>query len=74
MKTSEAVREIMKEQGIGTTKMASRMDKTPRVVSDRLRQDNMSVSILNELLRVLDYKVIIVPRDTKLPRGGFEID
>ena len=74
MKAVEAVRAIMKEQDIGTNKMADRMGKPPRLVSDRLSQDNISITKLNEMLRLLDYKVMFVPRDTRIPDGGYEVD
>jgi len=66
MKVNEAVRSIMKSKDIGTNLLASKMGKTPRLVSDRLRMDNMSIEKLTEILRVMDYKVVLVPRDVKL--------
>ncbi|MBS1412889.1 MAG: hypothetical protein HPZ00_06230 [Christensenellaceae bacterium] len=74
MKTTDAVREIMKAKGIGVNKMADRLNKSSRLVSERLSQDNISIAKLQELLRVLDYKVIIVPRETRLPANSFEVE
>lgn len=74
MKTSEAVREIMKEKDIGTSALADRIGKPPRLVSDRLRQDNISVDKLRELLRVMDYKIVIMPRNTVLKGNEYEIE
>lgn len=74
MKATEIVREIMKAQEVGLNKMASRMGKQPRLVSDRLAQENISIDKLNELLQVLDYKVLIVPRDAKRPAGAYEVE
>ena len=74
MKTTDAVREIMKAKGIGVNKMADRLNKSSRLVSERLSQDNISIAKLQELLRVLDYKVIIVPRETRLPTNSFEVE
>ncbi|HJA69230.1 MAG TPA: hypothetical protein H9664_04340 [Firmicutes bacterium] len=74
MKTTDAVREIMKVKGIGVNKMADRLNKSSRLVSERLSQDNISIAKLQELLRVLDYKVIIVPRETRLPANSFEVE
>ena len=73
MKASEAIREVMSLQGVGTNKMADRLNKPPRLVSDRLRQDNISVAKMDEMLRVLDYKIVIVPREARALEGGFEI-
>lgn len=77
MKTVEAVREIMKEQNIGVNKMADRLNRKPNVISERLGQSNISIVKLSEMLRVLDYKIMLVPRKlqhrravTKLNKGS----
>ena len=66
MKTNEAVRSIMKSKDIGTNTLAAKVGKSPRLVSDRLSQENISIAKLTEILRVMDYKIVLVPRDTKL--------
>lgn len=73
MKATEAIREIMKEEGIGVTKLADRLGKGKNVISERLRQDNISMEKLGEILRVLDYKVVLIPRDMVTPKNGYEI-
>ena len=73
MKATEAIREIMKEEGIGVTKLADRLGKGKNVISERLRQDNISMEKLGEILRVLDYKVVLIPRDMVTPKSGYEI-
>lgn len=81
LKTNEAVREIMKNQGIGVNSLASKMGKDvngkdvpARRISERLSQENISIKVLDEMLRVLDYKIVLVPRTVKTPEGGFEIE
>ena len=74
MKTGDAVREIMKSQNVGVNQMAARLEKSSRLVSERLGQDNISVAKLREMLRVLDYKVVIIPRGARVPEGGVEIE
>jgi signal recognition particle subunit SEC65 len=74
MKATEAVRKIMEEQGVGLTKLADRIEKSVRLVSDRLSQENISVKNLKEMLRGLDYKIVIMPRDVTTPKGGVEIE
>lgn len=74
MKTGEAVREIMKNKEVGVNALAARIDKTPRLVSERLSQENISIAKLREMLSALDYKVAIVPRNAKLPENGFEVE
>jgi hypothetical protein len=73
MKAGDAVREVMREKEIGVNQMADRLNKSPRLVSERLSQDNISITKLQELLRVLDYKIAILPRTARLPEGGYEL-
>ena len=74
MRTGNAVREVMKLKQIGVNQLADLMGKTHRLVSERLGQENISVKKLNEMLRVMGYKTIIVPRDTRIPSDSFEIE
>lgn len=74
MKATDAVREIMKEKNISLGQMANTLDTSVRLVSDRLRMPNISLSKLRDLLRVIDYKVVIIPRTTRIPDGGYEIE
>lgn len=74
MKTGDAVREVMKIKEVGVNQMADRLGKSPRLVSERLSQQNISITKLNEMLTVMDYKILIVPRDTRIPSDGFEIE
>ncbi len=61
MKASKAVKEIMNEQNVTLSKLASRMNKSLRLVSDRLRADNITTKNLVEMLRNLDYELVVVP-------------
>lgn len=48
MKITGAIREVMKMQGVGTNKMADRMNRPPRFVSDRLRLENIIFDLSRE--------------------------
>lgn len=61
MKASKAVKEIMNIQNVSLTTLAGRMNKSLRLVSDRLRAENITTSNLSEMLRSLDYELIIAP-------------
>lgn len=74
MKTGDAVREVMKLKEVGVNQLADKMGKSPRLVSERLGQENISVKKLNEMLRLMDYKILIVPRDTQTPIDSFKIE
>ena len=47
MKTGDAVREVMKIKEVGVNQMADRLGKSPRLVSERLSQQNISNTKLN---------------------------
>lgn len=74
MKTNEAVRNVMKDKDIGVNQMARMLGKSSRLVSERLSQENISVLKLQEMLRLLDYKIVIVPQKTRLSDGEYEIE
>lgn len=74
MRTGDAVRGVMKIKQTGVNQLADQMGRSPRLVSERLGQENISVKKLNEMLRVMGYKTIIVPRDTRIPADSFEIE
>lgn len=70
----QAVRTVMKDQKVKISTLADRLEEDYNVVNQRFRQKNVSVAILTKMLRLLDYKVVILPRDAKLPEGGIEIE
>lgn len=74
MKTSDAIREVMAIRNLKVTDVAYSLNKKSNVISERLTQTNMSIAKVNEMLRLMNYKVVIVPRDTRLQDGWFEIE
>lgn len=75
MKATEAIREIMRIREVKPSMLATTLNlKKSNVLSERLGQKNMSVIKMNEMLDVLDYKMVVVPRDWEIPENGFEID
>jgi len=74
MKATEAVRKIMEDKGVTLTELAGRSGKKVNVIWDRLSQKNISVEKLNEMARVLDYKIIMVPRETRMSEGYYEVE
>lgn len=74
MNAMEAVKEIMKIREIRPAVLAGRLGVKANVLSERFTQKNVSVNKLSEMLRLLDYKIILVPRETRVPEGGFEVE
>ena len=70
----EAVKEIMKLKDIRPAVLCDRLKIKSNVLSERFKQKNVSVEKLNDMLRAMDYKVVVVPRTTRVPEGGFEIE
>lgn len=74
MKAFEAVRAIMTATSTKVADIAFRTNKKSNVISERLSQENISIEKLNEMLRVMNYKIVVMPRETRIPEGGYEIE
>lgn len=77
MTSKEIVSNLMQEQGVTNAEMAAKLDVTQAALWDRLnpkKTNNMTVKKLNEMLKMLDYKVVAVPRKSRLPEGGYEVE
>ena len=70
----EAVKEIMKLKDIRPAVLCDKLNIKSNVLSERFKQKNVSVEKLNDMLRVMDYKIVAVPRDSRIPEGGFKIE
>lgn len=73
----EIIKNIMKEQGITNAEMADRLNITQATLWDRLNNKKVKdipLSLLNDMLRVLDYSVQIVPRATRTPDKGYKVE
>ena len=84
MKATEALKLIRSEKNLTMSTIASRLGKLTgdkandkkavNVLTKRLSQENISVAVLNEMLRAMDYKVVIVPHNARLPADSYEIE
>ena len=74
MKACEAVKEIMKGKGVRVVDLRKRLGLESNTMVGRLNQENISVAKLNEMLRAMDYKVVIVPSDKRLNAGEYEVE
>ena len=78
MLAKSIVRAIMDKRGIGMSRMAKMLGFSyPQKVTDRLgtgKSANMSVDTLDQMVRVLGYKVVVVPEDVKIEDEWYEID
>lgn len=77
MKAREIVKTIMNTLNVTNATMAARLSISQAALWDRLNTKKLKdipVSTLNEMLKVLDYKIVIVPRETRVPTNGYTVD
>lgn len=74
MTTTEILLSIMEEQGVRQKTLANRLAIRENTTRGRIFQTNISIDKLDELLRVLDYKIQIVPSGTRTPKGGYDVE
>ena len=77
MNSKEIVKDILKKQDKKNAEFADMLNISPNALWDRLnntrKTKDLSVSTLNDMLRVLGYKILIVPRDTKV-EDSYKVD
>lgn len=74
MKATTAVREIMTIRNEKVASLADKLKVKSNVLSERLSQDNISIVKLDEMLRLMDYKIVIVPRETREQEGWYRVE
>ena len=74
MLAMEAVRKVMQTQGVKPAALCEMLNIKSNVLSERFKQKNVSITKLNEMLKLLNYKVILLPSDTEVPENGIEVE
>jgi hypothetical protein len=74
MKATTAVREVMTIRNEKVASLADKLKVKSNVLSERLSQDNISIVKLDEMLRLMDYKIVIVPRETREQEGWYRVE
>ena len=77
MLAKAVVKAIMGSKSIGPSKMAEMLGCIRQTISDRLgtgKSVSMGTDKLDEMVRVLGYKVIVVPQEVEMKDGWYEID
>lgn len=73
----EIVKDIMNRQEKTNAEVADALGITQAAMWDRLNNKKVKdipLSTLNDMLRVLGYKVCIVPRTTRVPEDGYKVE
>lgn len=78
MKAVEIVKVIMEEQGKSKAQLGRAVgipsEKNPTdVINKRLKQENISVNVLSEMLAAMGYTMVVVPTGTRLKEGEYEV-
>lgn len=76
MTGKEIVKAIMNEQNVSNAELAHKVDIKPTAMWDRLNNTNskdLNVSLLNDMLRALGYKLQAVPFNKQTPENGYEV-
>ena len=77
MNGKEIVKDIMDKNDISNSTLASRLNITQATLWDRLNNKNVkdiSIPLLTEILRSIDYKLTIVPRSKRLNDDEYEVN
>lgn len=74
MKTMDAYKEIMKIKELRPTDICDQLGIKSNVLSERFKQKNISVTKLNEMLSIAGYKILLVPQETEVAEGSFEVE
>ena len=74
MKITDAIKIVMERKGVTQAALRSRLGVKQPTMSMRMTQENMSIGKANEMLRAMDYKIVILPREARIPEGGYEVE
>ena len=74
MDTFEAIKTIVKNQGLNYTTLGKRLGKDAHVIGDRFRQKSITTKMAAELLRGCGYKIVLMPDTQPTPKDGYEIE
>lgn len=74
MDTFEAMKTILKKQGLNYTTLGRRLGKDAHLIGDRFRQKSITTKMAAELLRGAGYKIVLMPDTAPTPKDGFEIE
>ena len=74
MLAMDAVKQVMKIKQVRPTDICESLGIKSNVLSERFKQKNVSITKLNVMLALMGYKIAMVPADTELPEGSFEVE
>lgn len=76
MTTQEIIKELMEKENKTNARFASDLEISQAALWDRLNNSNrkdFSVNVLSKMVRLLGYKIQIVPLSNQKPKDGYEL-
>ena len=76
MRGREIVKAIMDKTGVSNAQLAHKLEVSIATMWDRVNSKKVKdipLSTLNEMIRALDYKIIVVPSNKRLNDGEYEV-
>ena len=73
----EIINAIMDKVGVSNATLAHRLGVKPTAMWDRLNSKKIKdipLATLDEMVRALDYKILIVPSSCNCHKDGFEVE
>ncbi len=74
MKAVDSVRIIMERKGLRTVDMCNRLNIPSNAFCTRLTMKNISISKLDEMMRAMDYKIVIMPVEERTSQNAIRIE
>ena len=74
MKALEAVKAIMEKTGVKQVTLRKRLGLESNTMTMRLNMKNIGVDKLNDMLRALDYKMVIMPNTVQNKQDWYEVE
>ncbi len=75
MVAREVIRRLVGESGTWSqNRVGAVLGLTPQAMSNRMQRGSMAVGFVADVLGVLGYDLVAVPRGSRLPNGSVRID
>lgn len=74
MTIAQVIRAILAHQGVNGSLVYKRLGIQQQVFYSKLIAKSMRVESATEILRVLDYKLVAMPTNAKVPEGAYEVE
>lgn len=77
MKGREVLKAVMERKDVSNAKLAKRLGITNATMWARLNTKStkdIPISALSEMLRTMDYKIVVMPNSTRTPDGALTVD